>query len=237
LEWSEYELPGYSVRGDDETSYLIDVHTILASIDAKEKNIFKSILVGSEGGRPPSLPGSFSWNQEDYLKIANALSQYVWEESLEDWHLHEANFWISRFENSIGIEYARFVFYKHENDEYTIHEIIIDPLQSKVTVGKNLYHDTGNWKALDFDKIAINDIGQVVMIAERNGGESACLSAKIKCEVGVGLAPYLYQSDKFLSFRLYRYEWGWSVFYQDKKGNNIFDIHIDPYSGDYRINK
>jgi hypothetical protein len=213
LKWSEYKVPSYLVRGneDSESTYLIDVNTVLDSLRSEKGNVFTPVSTSNEDSLPSPLPDTFSWSQADYKKIANALSQYVWKESLDDWHLYFAKFMISRFDNSFRIEYALFTFYKRGNDGYIIHEITIDTPQGKVITGENLYHDTGKWKSLDFDELTISDISQVIIIAEANGGESACSSVKNKCNIGIWLSSYLYEYSRLLSLPLYQRESGWRV--------------------------
>jgi len=240
LKWSEYKALDHSVRGseDSEVTYLIDVNTILNSLRSEKGNVFTPVSASSnEDGHPPSLPVTFSWKQSDYIKIANALSQYVWGESLGNWNLKFAKFLISKVDNSFRIEYALFTFFKRENDKYIIHEITIDALEGKVITGENLYHDADKWKSLDFDELKISDVSQVVSIAEANGGEDVCSSIKNKCDIGVWLNSNLYEYSRLLWLPIYRYESRWIVSYYDENGKPIFDATIDPFTGSYRIDK
>jgi hypothetical protein len=240
LKYSEYKVPNYSVAGreDSEDTYLIDVNTILDTLDSEQGNIFTPITVsGNDDVQPSSLPVTFSWKQSDYIKIANALSRYVWGESLDNWNLEFAKFLISRVGNSFRIEYVLFTFFKRENDKYIIHEITIDARHGKVVTGENIYHDAEKWKSLDFDELTISDVSQVISVAEANGGESVCLALKNKCSIAVWLNSNLYEYKRFLWLPIYRYESRWIVGYYDENGKPIFDATIDPYSGTYKINK
>lgn len=240
LKWSEYKAPDYSVMGseDSEVTYLIDVNTILDSLPYEKGSIFTSVSASSnEEGHPLSLPVTFSWRQSDYIKIANALSMYVWGESLDNWNLEFAKFSISKVDNSFRIEYVLFTFFKRENDKYIIHEITIDAPQGKVITGENIYHDAGKWKSLDFDELPINDVSQVISIAEANGGESVCLAVKNKCNIGVWLNSNLYEYSRLFWVPIYRYESRWIVGYYDENGKPILDATIDPFTGSYIIDE
>lgn len=240
LELSEYKTPDYSVTGseDSEVTHLIDVNTILDALHSEKGNVFTPISIsGNEDGHPPSLPVTFSWKQSDYITIANALSQYAWEESLDNWNLKFAKFLISKVDNSFRIEYALFTFFKRENDKYIIHEITIDAPQGKVKTGENVYYDAENWKSLDFDELTISDIDQVISIANANGGESVCLAVKNKCNIAIWLNSNLYKYSRLLWLPIYRYESRWIVGYYDENGKPIFDVTIDPFTGSYRTDK
>ena len=238
LEWSEYKTPDYSVieSEDSEVTYLIDVNTILDALRSEKGNVFTPISSDNDVD-PHALPPSFSWKQSDYIKIANALSQYVWGEPLDNWNLGFAKFLISKTDNSFKIEYALFTFFKRDDDKYIIHEVTIDALQGKAITGENIYHDTEKWKSLDFDELTISDVSQVVSITEANGGESVCLALKNKCNIAVWLNSNLYEYSRFLWLPIYKYESRWIVGDYDENGKPIFDATIDPYSGTYKINK
>jgi len=236
LGWSQYKIPGYPVGGsENEIIYAIDPKSILTSLDRGETEVFLPAPLESGEYTPPIwTPGAFAWNQEDHLKVANALHQFTWKASLEDWDLYDATFWVSpRADNSYGIDYAYFVFFRHKDNEYIVHTLSIDLLYGETRTGEGLYHDKG-WKGFRLSELKINSADQALLISAENGGQEACLALKSECHMRVSLGSYL-AVYPFLSIPFYRYEWKWIVNYYDEGGDTIFSMSIDPYSGEYKI--
>ncbi|MDA8115502.1 MAG: hypothetical protein M0Z43_12390 [Acidithiobacillus sp.] len=208
---------------EDEISYEINPETILTSINTSETNVFTRIPATPEV-YSPLASGSFSWDQTDYLTIANAFHNFVWKEDLQNWSLYSAEFLIQQCQNNFGgFDYAHFDYFQRQDKTYFVHGITIAPLYSEIASGETYYDYTSRWKSIDLTKIKIS-ADDALILAEKYGGEQARLSVgNDDCRVRLVLAPYVLGRD-----------WGWSVFYF--KGNSkIFDISIDPYTGKYEI--
>jgi hypothetical protein len=70
---SSYEINGY---------YKINPNSILDSLSRNESHIFLT-LQGDPFTTEELSDVNISWNQADYLQIANALSLFVWKEPLD----------------------------------------------------------------------------------------------------------------------------------------------------------
>ena len=235
LEWSEYKVPKSPVFGDEDGQvvYSINIDTILDSIHSQKKDIF---LTEREANYSPLTKDSPSFSQTDYEEIAGELSEYVWGEPLDNWHLNSAKFLISNADDSMRIYYVELIYFQREDNQYITHDVSIDASEGKVMASENLYRDERNWKALDFDGLKINDVSQVVKIAQSNGGDKACLPSQ-SCNIGIWLSPSLYEYGRFLFLSLYRYEWGWNISYSNEDGVYLFDMYVDPNNGSFRVEK
>ncbi len=236
LNFSEYTVPGYPVGGSDkQTIYEINPQNILSQLGNNELNVFITKPLTSENSLPVWQNQTFNWNQEDYLRIANALHETVWNENLDGWLLERATFYGYKHDINSGIEYAHFIFYKHQDDVYTIHALTIKPLYNEVIAGEGIYNDIGNWRGFDLQSLKINSANQALIIADQSGGEKACSNIKKVCGIGIWLTPYLDEFKKILSLPIYRYGWKWSVSYYDEYNHTIFRVDINPYDGTYRV--
>lgn len=238
LKLSKYKVPDYPVWGSDDSKiiYKIDPQTILDSIENKELDIFTPISSHSKNNSPVWEYGTFSWKQEDYLKIANALHQTVWDEPLNEWLIEKGKFLQFSYPDSKGFEYANLVFYKRQNNEYTVHEISIDPLFNTATTSEDIYYDTDEWTGFNLDSLFIKSADQALLIADKNGGNKACVNAKSQCDIGLWLGPTMQETSRFLYIPIYQYNWEWIVsYYSTKSGDEIFSADIDPFNGMYQV--
>src|SRR5690349_9943438 len=69
----------------DTDDYYIDPHTILEDLKLGQENVFVLLDEDSEEVNSAHVNDSFSWKQSDYLLVANALQQFVWNDSLNGW--------------------------------------------------------------------------------------------------------------------------------------------------------
>lgn len=230
--WNTYEPEYHEGVLYDLITYTFDPQTILSSLERGELSVFMPTSPQSEEDWPLLwLPASFSWNQEDYLKVADALHQFVWKEPLDDWHLVRAYFRILQCQDLSGaIDYAALSFYQRQGDLYVVHGMRIDPLRGTVTAGNDNYRYSGIWKNIDLNRIVVNSADVALRMAESNGGQEARLAVENECHIGIYFAPYVSEYN-FLTRPFNRYDWGWDVFYEDKSLNFIFEITIDPYTG------
>jgi len=223
----------------DSKVYLIDPQTILTSLDREGTRVFLSAPPEPEDGWPQLWPsGSFAWNQEDYLKIADALHQLIWNESLEDWHLIRADFDIDQCQDIWGrIDSARLSFYQRREGQIGVHGFRINPLHGYVEAGCE-YSRYEGWatSTIDLDHVKINNVNAALSVAEEDGGREARSSVKNECRVTLLLSPDRIEYD-VLSHPFTRYGWGWSVIYWPNISNAdpIFEITIDPYTGKHEI--
>lgn len=214
---------------NDIATYTINPETILTSLDQGKTDIFLPALKSPIYDDVPILwaPGSFPWGQEDYLKIANSLHQFVWKESLEDWYLYSADFGILQCRDISRIDSADFGFYQRQgNWYYIVHNMAIGLGYGYVYAGNDNGYYKGKWKDIDLDKVVVNSANKALQLAEQNGGQEARLAVKDdpECHISIFFAPFV----------LDQADWGWRVIY--KRGTLfMYGIIIDPYSGKYEI--
>jgi hypothetical protein len=232
-----YFLPDYYyieiLSQDNIKYYTINPKTILESINQGESNAF------SLSDRQPDddieriwSAGTFSWGQEDYLKIANALHEFTWNDSLENWQVIRAHFWMDQCQNMKSkFDHAQFYFYQSQGDSNVVHEIWIAPLYEEVGTDEITYYRTGKWKGFDLNNVKINSADMALLIAEEKGGIEARTKSNNKCNrVYVDLEHYT-KYDLFTHpFNLY--DWGWEVRYWFNEYSD-FGVNIDPYTGKY----
>jgi hypothetical protein len=217
----------------DTTDYTFDPYTILSSLDRESTDLFVLVPTESEKGlQPLAAPGTFNWNQQDYLRIANAIHKHVWGSSLKEWQLIRALFNVYQCHDVINrIDQVDFSFYGKENNSYVVHGIRINPLEGVITTGQD--HFNYNGKRIELDEVKLSSFDSALLVAEQNGGSEARLRANTECSIDALLAPYV------LPGFLNQFDWGWNIGYYDKSpsGNNriVFSINIDPYSGDNYI--
>jgi len=215
-------ISAFSNTGD----FMIDPETILESLDHGETNVFMPAIATPEVYSPPDRHLIYSWSQSDYWKIANALHQHIWKEALEDWKLYRMFFYTDCADELNGFAIGDFVVFKAVIDQwkvrYAAHEIVIHPLVNSVSWGGN-----GNfprpllgWKSIDLGRLKVT-ADDALRIAEENGGRTVRWGVGNECRIDI-----LLRSDV---------DNGWSVDYSNNSGLPIFEMHIDPYTGEYKI--
>jgi hypothetical protein len=213
----------------DLTTYKINPETILESLKHGEKDIFEFIPPRPDEDIVQIFPaGSFAWNQEDYLLIANALHQIVWQESLEGWQIILARYEVQQCQDmKEGFDTALYYFYKPKEDQYVVHGLWITPIYGEVDVNENYYSYTGDWKSVELEKLQVSNAGNALLIAEQNGGTQARATSQKGCyRVDVYLEPDVKYNLVSHPFNLY--DWGWKIcYYLD----DFLCMKVDPYTG------
>lgn len=163
------------------------------------------------------------WSQSDYFHVAQALHQFVWNESLEGWNLDGITFGMDCKEADYGPQYANLRYYKiihtREKESRIVHDIHIFPAANSVWWTEiEYYPKLANWGSLDQTqlKVSVND---TLQIAETNGGREARLAVNNECKFAAIIPIWEYE--------------GWNLTYT---GNaKLFDINIDPLTSEYQI--
>jgi hypothetical protein len=217
---------------NDMVTYTIDPQTILNALEQGDSDVFMTALESPIYDNVPLLwtPGSFSWDQDDYQQVANALHQFVWSESLNDWHLYFAHFNTAQCDDAFRTDGASFGFYqRQQNSYYTVHNIVIDLNYGYVYAGNDDGYYTGTWKDIELEKVQVNSLDKALVIAEQTGGQDVRLAIadSKKCNIDIFFAPFT-SNDA---------DWGWRVTYWQDVSTSVYGIVIDPYTGGHRILK
>jgi hypothetical protein len=215
INMSSYNVSGY---------YKIEPATILDAINQGEIDVF--VPLQGDPFATEELPDiDISWSQADYLLIANALSQYVWGESLDfkNWKIYSIQF--SMRCQDAGFYYGEITYFNPYHSSwhrmYSTRHIEIDPLFGIVRWGYNETYPQPilfyKWNNLDLlaSKISADD---AMKIANANGGETARRKVDNDCYVNLR-AP--------VSFKSNNDHWGIDII----SNRLVFEIYIDPYTG------
>ena len=208
----------YGNRG----SYEFNPETILESLKRGNEDVFTPI---AEASREHIYSTSFPWKQSDYLMIADALHQFVWKETVEDWSLHDMVLYGDCQYNPIGFDIIKISYYKVTGlQQYSAHMIGIYPLSGEGEWGggekfpRSLF---SRWNYIDLEKLKVTSEG-ALQIAEDNGGMLARLAANNQCSIQFSLSSYPYPR--------------WRVtYYSNRSPRQIFEMTIDAYTNKYEI--
>lgn len=209
-----------------EKYYTIDPETILRSILQEEKDVFTPADIDLLSEMEWWVGDAPNWSQADYLQVAEALNQFIWNESLDDFEINYMDFTLNCEDVNVGFREGRFGFFKiiYEDGEKKRIErkMIIVPSTKSIAVWENKYHPyLVNWKKIDKSKFAIT-ANDALQIAEDSGGKDQRTRIQNDCFLYVSLYP---ASAQFK---------GWHVVYQTVSGrdfNRIFTLWVDPYTG------
>jgi len=205
-------------------SYSFDPETILIELKQGESNVFKPLPVDAFfDSEDVYNPGSFTWQQKDFLTISSALYQFASHNTLEGWRVHGWWFKTECASKSIGFDRARIAYFnpdKGESPTFGEHTVIdVDLLNKTVTWGENREFESDSlfgWQSFDPAQLKIT-ADDALQIADEHGGKEIRQALQGQdCTISV----YLY-TDKNL----------WDVVYF----GSVFEVTVDPYSGHYEI--
>jgi hypothetical protein len=218
LDALRYRNPARLSDYDETYHYTFEPETILSAAGQGEKKLFQPIPDYLEDDVYP--PGFFSWQQQDYLKVSNALYQFANKDTLTYWKLYLWSFDKNCGDNPVGFNSAHIAYFNSSTGEHT--EIAISPLSKEADWGKNDQFESPSfwgWKSIDLSQIKIT-ADDALQIAETHGGEDARLAEQNQCYISV----YLFANTNL-----------WEVHYYGNSSENIFEMTIDPYYGNYKI--
>ena len=198
--------------------YQFDPKTIFASLD-RGKDVFTPLLVDPNAVNVEYA--GIAWTQSDFLRVANALSQQVWNEplDLDSWSIYDFLFSGGCSDNfggfdGFGITYYRTIKTGWET-VYTARHIDLTPWKGVAEWGGDGDFSTPSifgWTNIELTKFKTT-AEQAVRIAEENGGKVARLNKENKCRIYVDI-----------------WENNWSVDYSRAQ----FSVYIDPFTGEVR---
>lgn len=212
-------LSSYVESGD----YIINPQTIFASLDRGEIDVFTPLPATQDPNTQLLPSGSISWTQSNYLKIAEALSQYVWQDTLTGWTVYYLAFDNQCQDNPVGFDSLEITFFKtievNGREFYTARHIKIYPLASIVSWGGGTnFSISEKWYGIDLAKFKVT-ADDVQQMAEANGGAAARLGVENDCRILIR-TPNHDNDDR------------WDVSYYF--GVN-FEMLVDPYTGKSQI--
>lgn len=207
--------------------YRIEPETLLDALEAGETHVF-SPIAAEPAPIPPDQQTPVSWTQDDYLRIANALYNSIEGETLDGWQLHSMDFASGCEKFSIGFQEGNFQFFKvtktRERESRLQLILNIRPRGKYVFITENEYYPRlVDWSSIDLEQNQLS-ASEVLQIAENAGGKAKRLSVGNACDISMWLSPGSASYN------------GWEVHYyqRDERGNTIFQVNIDPVTGEIR---
>jgi hypothetical protein len=204
--------------------YFIEPEMLLEMLESGNTSVFSPI---SE--EPPLIPSDqqipVSWTQEDYFNIANALFEYVWDETLDGWQLHTMDFALGCTKFDLGFQNGNFEFFRiteiNGRESRIVRILNIDPRSKFIFITENEYSPKlVNWSSIRFEHNQPS-ADEILQIADNAGGQNKRLSIENACDISMWLAP---DSANYN---------GWEVNYTRKDdGTSMFHVQIDPYTGE-----
>jgi hypothetical protein len=211
-------------------NYEIDPETILLSLDRGDMDVFMS-FIGEPGNYPYPPVGHFNWKQSDYLKIASALYQIKVKENVNDWNIYSMIFNRSCSDDPKGFDVGEISYFKTDDSDatrYILYDILISPINKGVAweTGGAYSRPLLGWTKVDLGRLKVT-AEDALQMAEGNGGKEARLKVDNECKIHliIGVNP-VGDNDWKVSYLNYS---------NDIPGLILFEIHIDPYSGWYKI--
>ena len=214
-----YQLRYYS---DEKKGFMqFEPETILNAIEQGEPGLFSSM----EGWYTEAEHPTIKWSQAQFIRVANALSQQVWDESLDfdHWDVYSFRFLGGYCDDNIdgffGFDLIYYQTLKSGMETiYTARTISITPYEGKAiwAEGEFSVDFFQRWRSINLVNFQIA-AEQAHQIAEKNGGRDARMNQE-DCNVFVDAENY-WLGD------------AWRVRYVAQ----IFDAYIDPFNGKVRL--
>jgi hypothetical protein len=202
---------------DDIRIYAFDPRTILTVQDQSDGAIFQPLPGWSDQGNI-FQPGSFAWQQQDYLKVAGALNQIANQDNLEGWNLYSLSASRNCADTPIGFDRYWIIYFKTVAERYTTREMDIYPLQKEAVWAGNIDFPRPfpfGWKSVDLKKLKIT-ADDALQRAETNGGMIARQAVNNACNIFIGLTPNADNGN-------------WSVSYFGDNATTLFHFSIYAY--------
>ena len=205
--------------------YQFAPQTILASLDRGEKDVFLPMLENPDGLKVEY--DDIIWNQSDFLRVANALSQQVWHEPLdiESWDVYYILFEGTCDDGIHGFNDFSITYYKTIKTGWetvykarTIGVIAWDGIATWAGDGSFSTPFIFPWRKIELTKFKIT-AEQAAQIAEENGGKMSRLNNTGRCRVYVSI------------------EDDWNVNYNIRNLPEMISVYINPFTGDSYLKK
>jgi hypothetical protein len=223
-ELSSYN-PDAGYNNSDIGFFKINPETILSALDRGEADIFIPVLEDASFA-DELTDTSISWTQADFLKIASALGELVWDDPmdlLDDWNIYYISFGGNCQDAPDGFNYATITYYKtievNGDEVYATRHIEIYPNFSMVRWGSGaiysqpILHRWNSFNVIEA-KVSADD---TLRIADENGGKDVRLQVNDKCTIYI--SPAIESNEWRLSYSV----------------TPSFNVFVDLDTGEYEI--
>jgi hypothetical protein len=158
------------------------------------------------------------------MRIVNALFEDIWGETTDGWLLKSMYFALGCTKIDNGFQNASFQYFRNEKTQEQESRIVrfvrIDPRSKAVYVEERIYSPRlVDWDSVDLTQLQFS-ADDVLALAESNGGEEKRLAVDNVCDITLLISPDpgTYQ--------------GWEVRYSNSDVVNLFDMRVDPITGE-----
>lgn len=206
----------------ERRDFKIDPTTILEDLENGNTDVFIPLITTPEAYEklyfaPPS------WKQLDYLNVSSALYEFAWGDNVNDWLIENMSFYGDCQYDPLNFDLFKITYFQDNGSQhYAAREIDIFPLYGGAAIGggtsfpKPLF----GWKNINLEKLKIT-AEDALSIAEDNGGREFRLSHENKCEIFVLITSR---------------ELRWQVrYYSDNTIGRAFEVTINPFTGEFKI--
>ncbi len=180
---------GHGSYGDIR-GYGFDPKTILIALDRNDGEIFQPLP--DWGLQDAVFPfGSFAWQQQDYLKVANALNRVASQDNLEGWSVYDIYTSRDCADTPVGFDRFSITYFKSVGDRYATRQIEVWPLSKEADWAGDADFPRPfpfGWKSIDLGKLKVT-ADDALRMAEANGGKAARQAANNNCRITVTLRP------------------------------------------------
>jgi hypothetical protein len=225
-------LASWADREEEKTNnfsqlYSIEPASLLEDLEQGKRNVF-SPIAEEPLWPPPDQQIPVPWTQEDYLRIANAMFEFIWNDTLTGWQLNDMYFNLGCTKYDIGFQSGIFTFFKNKEvngNKFRIERTVnIDPRDKTIYITENEYHPRlVEWSSIDLVRNKFS-ADEILQIADEAGGKTQRLSVENACEISLLLSP-----------GSARYKGWWIRYFESKNDATLFRADIDPSTGEVSI--
>jgi hypothetical protein len=206
--------------------YSIEPKSLLDTLEEGNVDAFAPIVADESPFLPPDQQIPVTWTQEDYLRIADALFTFLWDDGLDSWQLNSMSFDLNCTDFSIGLQEGDFTFFKNQqaSDAETRLErfIRIDPRNKYIYIAEYAYYPKlANWSSIDLKNNKFS-ASKILQIADKAGAKAKRESVENACDIHLLLAPGSPRYD------------GWQIYFRraDKDRTKLLYVEVDPFTGE-----
>lgn len=172
--------------------YKIEPETIFEDLSQRNTDLFTL--------RPTTLAGitetqslSKSWGQAEFLKVAEAFHEYIWQEPVKSWNLNYISFDVKCANINQGFDNGGFRFFKiaqmQKDEARFVHDFSISPSKNSVlSLRKEFNPKRDEWTSINFGDVTIS-AEAALAIAEKNGGSQIRSGIANNCVISISITP------------------------------------------------
>jgi hypothetical protein len=175
-------------------STLINPATVLDDIHNGKKLVLQ--IQPDPDPANPSFIMPISWSQNDFLEVAQAYGEVIWQDDLNLWHLYKLLLHRDCDSSDGKFTDAEFFYYqevaKGENNLYSVRVIDLSPEYGYLTwAGDTFYPRPSFWGWTEIDMMNITKVPaeKALALADQRGGNEFRKTVNNTCDIGLIMWP------------------------------------------------